>query len=503
MPVNRFFSVFFLSLHLAAMGQSGQPEEGVSLAERKFLDLILRDTISSTICRLPKGMNFGIQNPDTGRLVLVKEGKINQLLLEGTNHVYEPDPTRKNGLLRVDSTFYTGDNFNFIAFRRRDTLFQYGGYGFWDTRDFFTWYRAWNHEWEIQVQTDYLQQQWTAYQYDPETDALFTMGRRYRGPFDSADQYVDSVYRFDFSQNKWKNLGRIVPTLPWRNHPLYPSELIAHTPFGLLLTAGDKFLLADIAHDHLLSSNEYFSKKLREWNLSDTPDLKYKRIFIYLKDSLYLIEDRSGETIFLHTKMSLQDFKPLDPNPHIYAACQLKKTWLILIVAILALGSMLVIILKRTSKGKLLSERPESKLAEISAQLDSAPENTTTGTECNQPAVLTQVDSYHQGKDVLTNFLTHLSEVERALVIAIVKSTIEDQKMDIQQINEIIGVGQKPMSMQKARRSLVVHQINRKFSLITRSDILLIHKERDVFEKRSYVYSADTASAHALNSLMM
>ena len=184
------------------MGQSKQAGDTLSSAERSFLDLILRDSTSTTICRLPRGVNFGMPDPDTGRMVLVKEGKINQILLEGTNRVYVPDSTRKKGLIKIDSTYYTGDNFNFMAFRRRDTLYQYGGYGFWDTRDFFTWYRAWNHEWEIEVQTDYLQQQWTAYQYDPKIDALFTMGRRYRGPFDDDEQYADSVYRFDFRDKK-------------------------------------------------------------------------------------------------------------------------------------------------------------------------------------------------------------------------------------------------------------------------------------------------------------
>ena len=89
------------------------------------------------------------------------------------------------------------------------------------------------------MQTDYLQHQWTAYQYDRESDALYVMGRRFRGPFDEADQYIDSVYQFDFLRNRWTNLGRISPELPWRVRPVSSSDLIAQTPLGLLLRSKD------------------------------------------------------------------------------------------------------------------------------------------------------------------------------------------------------------------------------------------------------------------------
>jgi hypothetical protein len=74
--------------------------------------------------------------------------------------------------------------------------------------------------------------------------------------------------------------------------------------------------------------------------------------------------------------------------------------------------------------------------------------------------------------------------------------------MNIQRINEIIGVSQKPMAIQKARRSLVIHQINRTFALTTGSSTELIRKERDLFEKRTYIYYADPDASQALNRLM-
>lgn len=500
--MSRYFSVIFLSLHLAAMGQSGLPEEGISLAERRFLDLILRDTISSTICRLPTGMNFGIQNPDTGRLVLVKERKINQILLEGTNRVYEPDPTRKTGLMRKDATFYTGDNFNFIAFRRRDTLFQYGGYGFFDTRDFFTWYRAWSHDWEIEFQTDYLQQQWTAYQYDPETDALFTMGRRFRGPFDDADQYTDSVYRFDFRSKNWAAIGRINKHLPWSKRPVQTSDLIAHTPFGLLLRSGEVYILADIKQNLLYKPTEELTGRLMTVTHSDKIKLNKHDLFIHLQDTLFVINTEPGADRFTSIPLHRQDFKPEHDHPQIFITGSTSTKWIQILTGGLALLLFALLIrswrMKKPTKVVESGSTCSSYDTKQDIKLDEV--RSDPGTSEQEIHAISTRDQF--GNDLLKEFLSHLNEVERALITNIVKTTIEDQKMDIQRINEIIGVNQKPMAIQKARRSLVIHQINRTFALTTGSKTELIRKERDLFEKRTYIYSADPEAALALNRLM-
>lgn len=502
MPSIRYFSVFFLCLRLVAAGQTDRSLDQLSSAERTFLDLILRDTISSTICRLPKGMNFGIQNPDTGRLVLVKEGRTNQLLLEGTNRVYVPDTTRKKGLTRIDSTFYTGDNFNFMAFRRRDTLFQFGGYGFWDTRDFFTWYRPWNHEWEIKVQTDYLQHQWTAYQYDRESDALYVMGRRFRGPFDDADQYIDSVYQFDFHRNKWINLGRISPELPWRVRPVNTSDLIAHTPLGLLLRSEDNFILADIVHNEYRSCSDDLSKKMSGRFSPDTSDHKEKTIFIYLSDSLYLIEDRSGKSYVQGITLRLQDFVPAKSPSRMYASEGSGRTSIMIIAGAIIVLVMVGIKLKKRTKKDSLDKNYDNDSLVGSMTVEPMTKNDSKGSVSIEQLTQSKGHTEHFGNDTLNDFLSHLNEVERTLVTAIVRSTIDEQKMDIQRINEIIGVSQKPMAIQKARRSLVIHQINRTFALTTGCSTELIRKERDLFEKRTYVYSADLDSAFELKKLM-
>ena len=441
-------------------------------------------------------------NPDTGRMVLVKEGKINQILLEGTNRVYVPDSTRKKELIRIDSTYYTGDNFNFMAFRRRDTLYQYGGYGFWDTRDFFTWYRAWNHEWEIEVRTDYLQQQWTAYQYDPKLDALLTMGRRYRGPFDEDEQYVDSVYRFDFRDKKWATMGRIEAHLPWSNRPVHSSDLIAHTPFGLLFRSAQGYILADLIHNQRSTPDEALAGRLMALTQPDNIQSDKNAVYLYLRDTLYLIDNKTGMAHVRSTVMRQQDFQSDNAHRYIFSTGTNNLKWPLIIVGII--GLFVVVRMKfapRRHKPKNVSTHEIDGLSENLSQV-IMPGNESIDPASREGTIHEKSQNDRLDVNKLIDFMSHLNEVERALITSIVKSTIEDQKLDIQRINEIIGVSQKPMAIQKARRSLVIHQINRTFALTTGSHIELIHKQRDMFEKRTYVYSADPVVSHALNGLM-
>jgi hypothetical protein len=107
-----------------------------SKPEERLADLLLRDSVTRTVSYLPKGYWFGLDDRSHGSLVLVKDGPRNYMLRDGTHHVYLLE--RQNGkerLQRLDSSVFSGDNFLMMAFLRNDTIYQYGGYGFWNTRD--------------------------------------------------------------------------------------------------------------------------------------------------------------------------------------------------------------------------------------------------------------------------------------------------------------------------------------------------------------------------------
>jgi len=85
-------------------------------------------------------------------------------------------------------------------------------------------------------------------------------------------------------------------------------------------------------------------------------------------------------------------------------------------------------------------------------------------------------------------FLNTLTPVERELLKSMVTSSLDDRKMDISSINKILGVTNKEPEIQKTSRSVRINHINETFiNTMKQSDILLC-KERDEFDKRSFVY---------------
>lgn len=54
-----------------------------------------------------------------------------------------------NEIKRIDNSFTHKMQINSSIFSYNDTIYRYGGYGFWSHRDFFTFFNSENFEWDI------------------------------------------------------------------------------------------------------------------------------------------------------------------------------------------------------------------------------------------------------------------------------------------------------------------------------------------------------------------
>jgi len=69
-------------------------------------------------------------------------------VIAGTGQVYEFDPVKRI-LSRVDQTFYRGYNFGALQFSHNNTLFSFGGIGFWHYNNVQTFFDLQTKEWEM------------------------------------------------------------------------------------------------------------------------------------------------------------------------------------------------------------------------------------------------------------------------------------------------------------------------------------------------------------------
>lgn len=158
---------------------------------------------------------------------------------DGTGQVYQcivkPDSIE---FRRMDHTHYGGYNFGAYVFVHRDTLFSFGGYGFWKYNGLLRFYDERSGGWEIKPLQKEIpahsllnsigqwidQQEGSLYQISPNLHNL-------------AHPYTDTtrIYRLSLVSRQWEELGTL--TTDAISH-LIGALKIAELPDGDLISCG-------------------------------------------------------------------------------------------------------------------------------------------------------------------------------------------------------------------------------------------------------------------------
>ena len=210
-------------VHLYSFGQSDISIKPISLVERALLDFILTDSINDLNLNLfNENLRFGVPAKLTNGTSLLKKKDIIYLQLMGSGRLYQ---IQKQGnsiydLIRLDSTFYAGSNFGCINLFYKDTLFQFGGTGFWNIKNHFTFFSKKTHEWEFFTTKQPLPvyqsfEKGIIYYTDQEKGKLYLSNsiNRLEFPASLNTSLTDTCSVFDFKEKTWKHLGKINPRL--------------------------------------------------------------------------------------------------------------------------------------------------------------------------------------------------------------------------------------------------------------------------------------------------
>lgn len=142
--------------------------------------------------RLPlKGSHF----ESGGKLICVFGGTGSIFSMDTANHTIE----------RLDRTSHSGYNFDAYHFQRRDTIYSFGGYGFWTENNLLTYFSDLRMEWNVYSVGDFPP-------YNPD----FSEGPSYKFAF--YDKGEDALYvlrqqlfyRYSFERQTWDELGELV-----------------------------------------------------------------------------------------------------------------------------------------------------------------------------------------------------------------------------------------------------------------------------------------------------
>lgn len=472
-------TLFILSVHIS----KGQIIKDLTPIEKVLLEMIVRDTVSETYSHLPHGLTFGHGKKWGGNWIVLKSKRKSFLIHNGTPHVYSIISNSEGlGIERMDQEIHRGDNFAKIAFFRKDTIFEGGGYGFWKVRDHFSYYNESKKKWQPRKSNHRLPFEIFHHYFDARSDCFFLFGQLQSDNTQSSGKrsFSDSMFRFSFQSGNWETLGKIEPahwvTLDdqWSNF-----SKTFHTPFGLGGSFSGTLTLRDpannqwfVARDSFVVSTSNFFRDL------DSVYHNY-RIFIHLNDTLHLFVGDSKT--FTHGKIRLTraDFET-KPSGRIYIPVEIeaagsrdKNIW----IGLLGGGSVfsiLLLIWVRKKRGAGLNEESISK---------DQPES-----EMINPMPITDNIIIPDDQSDVDTFLTSLSYGEKALVEKLHIATLQGKELDTDSINKILGVGRKEVSVQKTRRSTAISKINESWAICLKLKNPLIVRKRNDDDKRSYTY---------------
>jgi len=123
-------------------------------------------------------------------------------IFPGTGKVFQLD-TIAGVVTRVDQTNHHGYNFDSYQFVRKDTVYSFGGYGFWMENNLLTFFSDVRKEWSLYTRAPF-----------PITTPDFGLKRFQIASYDKGSEvlyiiWVGNVYGFHFENRTWKDYGPV------------------------------------------------------------------------------------------------------------------------------------------------------------------------------------------------------------------------------------------------------------------------------------------------------
>ena len=118
---------------------------------------------------------------------------------------------RGDSIFRIDNSYNHKIQLGSLEFIRNDTIIRYGGYGFFENRNFFTYYNREINGWEFfNIKGELIPEELSDFLYYKTKDKLYIFGGRVIDKFNNDIIYKNyNSYKFDFKTKKWKYLGTL------------------------------------------------------------------------------------------------------------------------------------------------------------------------------------------------------------------------------------------------------------------------------------------------------
>ena len=463
-----------------AFSQNQKTKSTINETESALLDIISKDTVNPLNIKLNgEVFKFGITPFTNSTISLLKNKKEIYIQPLGTGKLYQVKKEKegKFHIERIDSTYFNGANFNAINFFMNDTLFQYGGDGYWHIRGYLTYFSYKTHEWEL-----YNANRLVIAFEDGNNNLVYNIDRKKRNlylsnSFSQVDfpaslnvESIDSVYQYNTQSRIWTTLGKTNPLLK----AIIETKGALHYQMNEYSIIQNKLELiwADFDNNTFGKFKERANSEFKEnWLSIYLNNTKYNSLQFFLGNTFYLIKIDAENKLTYNSFQITNDALDLSNQQPIYIPTnkfvQLLSHHIIDITLYVILGLITIVIaiywLKRRNTKNVLNK-------EVSNILNN-------------------------------HFFESLTVIEKELIEILYEHHLKGGFISTKLINKIIGVQNKDVMTQNKNRSDYFLKINQKFKFATHKELPLIIKTRDGLDKRQFNYGLQEAYLSELTFL--
>jgi hypothetical protein len=388
--------------------------------------------------------------------------------VDGTGQLYEFNQGKP--AIRLDSSCYEGYNFAAFHFIYQDTIFSFGGYGFWMENGMLRWYDEKNGEWYVKVtgKTVPYDAFSAKFYYDVADKKIYLL---YQKPTRIADgnlgarNYDRYVQCLDLLTKRWWNdplpFNKAIDVKDFFNSESYLAGF--HTKQGLLIDNGMEFSLFDFKNNRI--------KKIEHTKQTDIFN-SYAKPFnklLFSKDSsLQLFNVLTGMTV----SIPFGDEDIVETDIPIYLPLSRKESPLMNSQQLISLSLAAALILL-IGLAIVRFKKMRRKIALLTLQAE-------TNTAINDSAI--SIENRQ-------SFKANLTEAENNLLELLIDNSLLDTMTSVNQMNKVLGLAKKQIKIQNNLRAAAVLMINKKFKAYSGLPDDLVEKQRTEFDKRFFEYS--------------
>jgi len=131
-----------------------------------------------------------------------------------------------DSIFRIDNSYEHKMQLGSLEFIRNDTLFRYGGYGFFENRNFFTFYDKKVNGWEsLDINGDIIPERISNFIYHFNKDKLYISGGYIFDKLKKDIKYPNlKSYLFDFNSKEWSIIGDLNTSFFYKRNCFYLDE---------------------------------------------------------------------------------------------------------------------------------------------------------------------------------------------------------------------------------------------------------------------------------------